>query len=43
MAESYSGEPEEAQTLAFASDYEGYSAILLTSPEYGCVEGQPRE
>jgi hypothetical protein len=35
------GETHEKDTLAFALDYEEYSANLITSPEYGCVMAEP--
>ena len=37
---SEDGTPENKNTLAYAIDRESYTAIALTSPDFGCLQGQ---
>ena len=34
--------PEHPGTLAYAADMESYQAELMTSPHFGCVQGEPK-
>ena len=43
LATSDSGDPEHPESLAHAVDQEEYYASLLVSPDFGCVQGQPRQ
>lgn len=31
------------ETLAYADDFEGFSATLVTAPNFGCVQHEPRD
>lgn len=42
-ADSPDGTPQNVQTLGLRLQPRGYQAILLISPEYGCVQGKPRQ
>lgn len=37
------GEAECDKTLAYARDFEAYSAWLEVSPDFGCVQFEPKE
>ena len=34
--------PEYPETLAYGLDYEDYGGILVTAPNFGCVQYEPR-
>lgn len=36
------GGPRHDDTLAYAADYEGFQAVLVTKPAFGCVMYEPR-
>ena len=40
---SLRGNPDHANTSAYAADSEEYAASLVTLPHHGCVQGQPKE
>ena len=42
-ADSADGRRHDPKSLAAAKDYEGYSAWLKVSPEFGCVQGEAAE
>lgn len=42
LAGSANGEPDFPGSRAHAADHEEYRAALLVSPDYGCVQGQPK-
>ena len=42
-SKSYYGEPDFRDSLMIAQDEEGYLALLMTKPEFGCVMGQIKE
>ena len=42
LGDSADGYPDQPETLAFAADMESYQAVLFTSPDFGCVQGQNR-
>ena len=39
---SHDGQATQPESLAYAADRESYQAILQTSPDFGCVQGQPK-
>lgn len=39
---SSDGKPEYKRTLAYAEDYEHFAAVLIVSPEFGCVQFEQR-
>lgn len=39
-AESTDGKPDDPDTRAIALDHESYEAGLLTSPDFGCNQGE---
>lgn len=41
LAESNNGVKNRKDSLAHASDYEGYAARLYVEPNFGCVQHQP--
>ena len=43
LASSHEDGPDNPQSLAIAEDAESYNAELVTSPEFGCVQFQPKE
>ena len=42
LMHSQMGVPEHPKTLAYAGDHQGHQAMGITSPEYGCVQGEPK-
>lgn len=42
MAASQNGVPSNSKSLAVAVDYEDYCAFLRTSPNFGCVQFEPK-
>lgn len=42
-AESEDGQPVDKDSLAYTEDGESYRAILITAPDFGCVQFQARE
>lgn len=43
LTETEYGEAKSAGTLAQAIDYEIYYAVLVTTPDFGCVQFEARE
>ena len=43
LAESSDGSPMYKDTLAYASDTDGYHACLLVQPDFGCVSWKEKE
>lgn len=42
LTTSCDGKPNYRRTLAYAKDYENYHAVLIVSPEFGCVQFEQR-
>ena len=43
LAMASNGKPEHEKTLAYASDAEGWAAMLATHRTFGCVQYQVKE
>ena len=40
---TYSGQPEDNETMAYAIDREIYAASVMTAPDFGCSQGEPKD
>jgi hypothetical protein len=42
LSVSIGAKPQHPESLAVAADHEGYKSVLITRPDYGCIQFQAR-